>query len=94
MSDLRDNYKVAYINSATTTQVDTGLGSLIRIIVGTTSAGAISIIDDVAGTTANIGTLVASIPVGSYEFGIAYANGLRIVTAGASLITVVFDPHT
>lgn len=94
MAQLRDNYKVAYIDTATTTQVDTGLGSLIRIIVGETAAGAISIIDNTAGSTVNIGTLKASIVEGAYEFGIAYAAGLRIITAGASKITVVYDPHS
>lgn len=86
---LRDNYKYTYISTATTTQVATGQGALIRIIVNTTAAGAISIIDNTSGSTVNIGSLKASIAEGSYEFGIQFVSGLRIITAGASDITVV-----
>ncbi len=90
MSPLRDNYKSAYISTATTTQVATGLTRLIRITVGETAAGAIGIIDNTTGTTVNVGELKASIAEGTYEFGVTLAVGLRIVTAGASKITVVY----
>ena len=86
---LRDNYKYTYISTATTTQVATGQGALIRIVVNTTSAGAISIIDNTSGSTVNIGSLKTSIVEGTYEYGIQFVNGLRIITAGASDITVV-----
>lgn len=89
---LRDNYQYAYISTATTTQVDSGQGQLIRIIVTETAAGAISVIDNTSGSTVNIGQLKASIVEGTYEFGIQYAVGLRIITAGASKITVVYNP--
>lgn len=94
MSALKDNYKYAYIDSATTTQVDTGLGKLIRIVINETAAGAISLIDNTTGSTANIGILKASIAEGTYEFGIAYAVGLRIITAGASKLTVVYEANS
>ena len=42
-----------YIGTATTTQVVTGQGTLHSIVVGTTSAGAIQVIDSVSGTTNN-----------------------------------------
>ena len=90
--NYRDNYKAEYISTATTTQVDTGAGQLIRIIVGETAAGAISIIDNTTGSTVNIGTLKASIVEGTYDFNVQYATGLRIITAGASKITVVYNP--
>ena len=90
MRPLRDDYNYAYISTATTTQVATGGGRLIRIILGETAAGAISLIDNTAGTTANIGVLKASIVEGTYEFGVNFAAGLRIVTAGASKLTVVY----
>lgn len=91
---LRDNYKYAYISSATTTQVDTGPGELVRIIIGEDAAGAVSIIDNVSGSTVNIGQLEVSAPVGVYEFGVSYALGLRIITAGATKLTVVYAPRT
>lgn len=86
-----DNYSKAYIASATTTQVATGKCKLIRIIVNTTAAGTIGIIDDVAGTTVNVGQLAASITPGSYEYGVTMAKGIRIVTGAASDITVVYS---
>lgn len=90
---LRDNYKVAHISTATTTQVDTGNGSLIAIVVNTTAAGAISIIDNTTGSTVNIGSLKSSIVENTYWFLCGYAAGLRIITAAASDISVIYDPH-
>ncbi len=85
------NYSYAHIASATTTQVATGAGrTLVAINVNTTSAGAISIIDGVSGSTANIGILKASIAEGHYPFNVAIRDGIRIVTAGASDITVIY----
>lgn len=89
MSSTR--YNKTYIDSATTTQVKTGNGVLRAIIIGETAAGAISIIDGTSGTTANIGTLKASIVEGTYFFDTSFSQGLRIVTAGASKITVVWE---
>lgn len=90
--NLRDNYKCSYISTATTTQVASGAGQLIAIVVGETAAGAISIIDNTSGSTVNIGSLKASIAEGTYWFLSQYATGLRIITAGASKITVVYSP--
>ena len=83
---------MAYIDTATTTQVDSGQGQLIAIVVGETAAGAISIIDNTAGSTVNVGTLKASIVEGTYWFLYNYAAGIRIITAGASKITVIYNP--
>lgn len=91
---LRDNYKYTNITSATTTQVYTGQAMLVRIVVNTTAAGTIKVIDDVTGTTANIATLKASVVENSYEFGVLCATGIRIVTGAASDITVVWSPIT
>lgn len=92
MSQYRDNYQYAYIDSATTTQVDTGQGQLIKIILGETAAGAISIIDGTSGSTVNLATLKASIAEGVYDFNIQYKSGIRVITAGASKLTVVYSP--
>lgn len=83
-------FEKAYISSATTTQVKTGAGVLHSIVVGETAAGAISIIDNTTGSTVNIGQLKASIVEGTYVFDVAFSAGLRIITAGASKITVVY----
>lgn len=86
----RDDNRYAYISSATTTQVVTGAGKLVRIILGETAAGSIKIIDGTSGTTTNLAELKASIVEGQYDFGVAFGSGLRIITAGASKLTVVY----
>lgn len=83
-------YRPAYISTATTTQVATGKGVLQAITVNTTAAGAISIIDGTSGSTVNIGSLKASIVEGTYMYNCTFATGLRIITAGASDITVTY----
>jgi hypothetical protein len=87
---MQDDYRAKYISTATTTQVKTGAGYLKAIVVGETAAGQISIIDNTAGSTVNLGALKASITEGTYEFNCHFAVGLRIITAGASKITVIY----
>lgn len=84
-------YQRTYIDSAATTQVATGKCVLEAIVIGETAAGAISIIDGTSGTTANVGTLKASIAEGTYTFHATMSAGIRIVTAGASKITVLWS---
>lgn len=87
---MYNNYN--YISSATTTQVKTGPGKLHAIVVGTTAAGTIGIIDGTSGTTVNIGELAASIAQGTYLFpDCSFSQGLRIVTGAASKITVIYS---
>ncbi len=93
--DYRDNYQYLYISTATTTQVATGQGQLIRIIVGTTAAGTITVVDSPAGTaTPVIATLKSSITEGTYDFNLNFFAGLQIITGAASLITVVYSKFT
>lgn len=80
-----------YITTATSTQVKTGPGILHAIVLGETAAGAISVIDGTSGSTANIATLKASIVEGTYVFNANFSAGLRIVTAGASKLTVLYE---
>lgn len=87
---MNDDYNVKYIGSATTTQVKTGAGYLKSITVGTTAAGSVKIIDGTSGSTTNVGELKASIAEGTYEFNCHFQGGLRIITAGASLISVTY----
>lgn len=78
------------ITTATTTQVYTGQCTLVSITVNTTSAGTIKIIDGTSGTTANVATIAASVLPQTFVYNITMTNGIRIVTAGASDITVMF----
>lgn len=82
----------SYIATNTTTQCWTGPGVLKRITLGETAAGAITVYDEIgSGTTTILAVLKASVVEGTYEFDIAFGAGLKVVTAGASKLTVVFD---
>ncbi len=70
-----------------TTAVKNGTGTLHRIIIGTTAAGAITVNDNL-GTKLVLG---ASFPVGSYEINIECAGKIEIVTGAASDITAVWS---
>lgn len=80
-----------YIAAAATTQVATGRCVLKRIIIGETAAGVITVYDATSGSSADDirAVLKASIAEGSYDFDMELKNGCRIITAGASKITVV-----
>lgn len=84
-------YLYSNITGAATTQVATGRGVLHSIVVNTTAAGSIKLIDGTSGTTANIGTMKISIGEGTYLFDCVFSAGLRIVTAAASDITVCYS---
>lgn len=83
-------FTYSYISTATTTQVKSGAGFLHAIVVGETAEGKISVIDNTSGTTVNIGALKASIVEGTYVFNCLFTTGLRIITAAASKITVIY----
>ncbi len=83
----------AYISTGTTTQVVTGACTLVAIVVNSTAAGSIKIIDGTSGSTANVGILKSSITEGTYTYNVTMGNGIRIVTAAASDITVIFRTH-
>lgn len=88
---LRDNYQRAYITSATTTQVLTGQGALVRIVLNKLTTGAISIIDNTAGSTVNIGVIAAATPAQSIEYGLQVVSGIRIINASTEDITIIYS---
>lgn len=80
-----------HINLAGTYNITSGGGTLKRIVVNTTAAGAITVYDDdSAVATSLVATLKSNIVENSYEYDIQYNRGLTIVTAAASDITVVY----
>lgn len=82
------------IAGAATTQVKTGNGRLLAIILNKPVASStIKLIDDVQGTTANIGTITNTTDVKPYylPYDLRFSLGLRIVTSGADDITVVYE---
>ena len=86
---MRDDYNKTYISSATTTQVHTGACRLHSIVVGTTTATALKVIDGTSGSTTNVGELKASVAEGVYEFNCHMAKGIRIVS-GAGDYTIIY----
>lgn len=94
MDNLRQDYKYAHISAATTTVIGVSNCTLVALTVNTTANGAITIYDNVGTATTNIvGVLKASIAEGTYRYGIRLAQGLKIVTAGASDVTVVYSTN-
>lgn len=83
-------YKTSYISTATTTTVKSGAGVLRSITLGETAAGAITIYDNTAGSGTVIAVLKASVAEQTFNFDVAFATGLTIVTAGASKLQVSF----
>lgn len=91
MQTQRDDYFKTHISTATTTQVATGTSRLIAIVVNTTAADTIGILDNTTGSTVNVGELQASVLPGTYTYNIIMAKGIRIITAAASDITVIYS---
>lgn len=83
-----DDY--GHISTQTTTQVYTGPCILKSIVVNTTAAGTIGIIDGISGTTVNIGQLAASVSAGTYIYNVKCSLGIRIVTGAGSDLTVTY----
>lgn len=82
-----------YIAAGATTQVKVGPGRLVAIINNKPVASStITLIDNTAGTTANIGIITNTTDVKPYklDYNLHFATGLRIVTSGADDITVVY----
>ena len=90
MAQVLTDYNKTYIATNTDTQVFTGPGTLIRVILGETAAGAITFGDGLTGAATTFAVLKASIVEGSYEFNCQISTGLTITTAGASKVTVIW----
>jgi hypothetical protein len=80
------NGSATRITTATTTQIKTGRTEALRLIIGTTAAGTITL-QEADGTVKAV--FKASMPEGVYELGIVM-KGLTVVTGAASDITVVY----
>lgn len=82
----------ASISTSTTTQVLTGEGVLVRVVVAKkgTTASDVVIYDNTASTGTPIVTIDSLSSGGTYEFGIPVTTGIRVVTTGAPNIVVVY----
>lgn len=86
---IRDNYTPTYITTAATTQVLTGQGVLVRIVINQTTIGTIKILDNTTGSTATIGTIAIGATPQSIEFGVQVGKGVRIINSANEDITIV-----
>lgn len=80
------------ITTTTTTVVKSGVGVLRGITVNTLGsvASTVTIYDNTAGSGTKIGTINSLTLSGQFEFDIAFATGLTVVTTGAPDITVAY----
>lgn len=89
MSIVLGSYQHTHISTGTTTQVKTGSGVLHTIVVNGTAAATVSVYDEVGSDTTNvIAVLKASVGEGTYLYDCVFTRGLKIVTAGASDLTI------
>ncbi len=92
MHFLRDDYSRSHIATATTTQVYTGYCNLVAITVNTTAAGTITVYNETgSGTTDVVAILKASVAEQTYFYLANCSAGIKVVTAGASDITVIYS---
>lgn len=84
------DYVPTYLAAAATTQILTGKGMLHAIVIGETTAGAITLLDGTAASSTTFAVLKASIAEGTYRFDCSVSNGLRITAAGNTKFTVVW----
>jgi len=68
-----------------------GSGVLVRIIVGTKSAGNIICYDAISGTSNKILEIDTTDEVKTYELGINFSTGLRYVITGNGKISVIYQ---
>ncbi len=85
----------AHITTATTTDVSSVACVLKRVCINGGTAGAVTIRDDTTGgsTTpiAVIAAAAAATPSGVHEFNVKMANGIQVVTAAATDVTIVYE---
>lgn len=87
---MNEKFEYKNITTGATTVVKSGTGVLKAITVNSTAAGTITVYDNTSAAGTKIATLKASVVEGTYEYNIAFATGLTIVTGAASDITVSY----
>ena len=79
----------ARISSATTTQVKSGSGQLIGVIVASSTSGTLLVYDDTASTTIAINTMTPAL--GWNPLPVPFKKGLRITSGGTIDCTVIYN---
>lgn len=80
-----------HISSANTFQVKTGAGVLKRVVICANINGTTIIYDDVAGTANIMANLAANIAPCSIDFNCSFRTGLKVVTSGANVVTLIYE---
>ena len=80
--DINSKTNLTGAAGSNSTQIATGSGYLERITINTTSAWTIGILDGTASASTSIANIPATAVVGVYDYGCAFANGLRVTTVG------------
>jgi hypothetical protein len=91
---VRNYDRSVNITTATTTQVKTGRGTLKSVVINKPVAAAtVTLVDNTAGVTPVIGliTLTADLKPFTLPFNLRFSTGLRVITSGATDITVVYE---
>ena len=84
------NHSSSYISTATTTEVSKLPTTIVGILLTETAAGSITVINGQGVSDVTIAVLKASIVEGYYPMNISCPKGIKIVTAAASKLTVIF----
>lgn len=87
-------YEATYISTATTTLVQNGAGILKRIVITETAAAIITIYDGLDANGVVKAVLKASIAEQPFDLDIEVAEGITIVTAGASKLTAIHKAYS
>ena len=77
----------SYITTAATFQVHTGQATKVRIQVNAALTGSVTVIDGIAGTTANVAVITNPTVGSSFEY-YGFTSGVRIVTSATCDITI------
>lgn len=83
-------YNNTYISTATTTTCFSGTGVLGSITVNGGTAGTIIVYDNTAGSGTIIASFDSTNALETYRFDVGLANGLTIVTGGATKLSVAW----
>ncbi len=90
LGQLETSPRYKYIGTNTTTICKYGSG-ILRRIVNLDNAGTVTIYDNTSASGSQIGVIDAAKALGTLDFNAPFSNGLTIVTALNSKITVIYE---
>jgi len=85
-----ETYTFEHMQAAGTFIIKTDNGFLHSITVNTTAAGAITVYDSATATGKVLAILKSNVDEGTFTYDCQFINGLTIVLAAASDVTVSF----